>query len=79
MELGHKKPPKFPRETKEENHKRKVVSRTFSLEISVFKIYLRRYIVRFLVTYLVLRQDVKHQWSSKMLFANVKLMIYLPK
>ena len=30
MELGHKKPPKFPRETKEENHKRKVVSRTFS-------------------------------------------------
>ena len=25
LELGSKKPPKFPRETKEENHKRKVV------------------------------------------------------
>ena len=27
IELGSKKPPKFPRETKEDNHKRKVVSK----------------------------------------------------
>ena len=32
IELGSKKPPKFPRETKEDNHKRKVVSKKNSYE-----------------------------------------------
>ena len=36
IELGSKKPPKFPRETKDENHKRKVVSNYIAQEKMYF-------------------------------------------